>query len=182
MKKFIVAVVLAAAAMLATPAAANAAGYVPSSNVTVQGRVVAGGTVTVDFATGSFLPNENVDISVTGAGAVTLGALPTTTVTEVKKASATGALAVTVTFPQGASGTYTLTATGATSGNVGTASLTVVPADTAATVGSTSGTGTLAFTGSTVPMLLVWGAGGAAVLGGALVFVMGAVRRQRENA
>ncbi|WP_066516947.1 hypothetical protein [Curtobacterium ammoniigenes] len=182
MKKFIVAVVLAAAAMLATPAAANAAGYVPASSVSVQGSVVAGGTVTVNFAQGAFAANENVDISVTGAGAVTLGALPTTTVTEVKKASASGSVAVMVTFPQGASGTYTLTATGATSGNVGTASLTVVPADSVAAVGSSSSTGTLAFTGSTVPMLLVWGAGGAVVLGGALIFVMGAVRRQRENA
>ncbi|MBF4614156.1 sortase [Curtobacterium sp. VKM Ac-1376] len=183
MKKLIAAVVLAGAALLATPAVANAAGYTPDSNVTVSGNYVAGGTAVVNFSEGAFQDNETVNVQVTGAGAVTLGALPTTTVSETYTASEDGSLVVTVTFPQGASGTYNLTATGATSGVVGYAAFTVAPAD-ATTVVSTDGTGTdgtLAFTGSTVSALAIWVAGGAVVLGGGLLLVRGSVRRQRET-
>ncbi|PZE27893.1 MULTISPECIES: sortase [unclassified Curtobacterium] len=184
MKKTIAALVLAGAAVMAAPMAANAEGYVPASNVSVSGSVVAGGTTIINFAPGSFADSENVTISVTGAGAVTIGALPTQTVTAVRQASATGSLNAPITLPRGASGTYEVTATGVTSGNIATTALTVVPAaatGTGATVTATStGTG-LAFTGSTVPTLLVWSAGGAVVLGGALVGVTAATRRQRKN-
>ncbi|PZF59444.1 sortase [Curtobacterium sp. MCBD17_034] len=182
MKKTIAALVLAGAAVMAAPMAANAEGYVPASNVSVSGSVVAGGTTIINFAPGSFADSENVTISVTGAGAVTIGALPTQTVTAVRQASATGSLNAPITLPRGASGTYEVTATGVTSGNIATTALTVVPAaatGTGATVTATS-TG-LAFTGSTVPTLLVWSAGGAVVLGGALVGVTAATRRQRKN-
>ncbi|GAA3340629.1 hypothetical protein GCM10017714_21170 [Curtobacterium pusillum] len=183
MKKLIAAIVLAGAALLATPAAANAAGYTPDSNVSVSGSFTAGGTAVVNFSEGAFQDNETVNVQVTGAGAVTLGALPTTTVSKAYTASSDGSLAVTVTFPQGASGTYSLTATGATSGVVGYASFTVAPADaTAVSTANGSGTdGTLAFTGSTVSALALWVAGGAVVLGGGLLLVRGSVRRQRET-
>lgn len=183
MKKLIAAVVLAGAALLATPAAANAAGYTPDSNVTVSGSYTAGGTAVVDFSAGAFQDNETVNVQVTGAGAVTLGALPTTTVSKAYTAAADGSLAVKVTFPQGASGTYSLTATGATSGVVGFASFTVAPADAApAATASGAGTnGSLAFTGGTISALALWVAGGAVVLGGGLLMVRGSVRRQRET-
>lgn len=185
MKKIIAAVVLAAAAFVTVPSAANAAGYVPASNVSVSGAAVSGGTATVSFAAGSFVANETVTVSVTGAGAVTLGALPITTVSKTYTASATGAAAVSVTLPQGASGTYSLTATGVTSGNVATSALTVVPADGTAVVpaaaAGTNGNGELAFTGSTISMLAIWVAGGAVVLGGGLLLVRASVRRQRET-
>lgn len=183
MKKLIAAVVLAGAALLATPAAANAAGYTPDSNVSVSGSYTAGGTAVVNFSTGAFQDNETVNVQVTGAGAVTLGALPTTTVSKTYTAAADGSLAVKVSFPQGASGTYSLTATGATSGVVGYASFTVAPADAAAAAnGAGAGTdGTLAFTGGTISALALWVAGGAVVLGGGLLLVRGSVRRQRET-
>ncbi|WP_144710145.1 cytochrome c-type biogenesis protein CcmH [Curtobacterium pusillum] len=181
MKKLIAAVVLAGAALLATPAAANAAGYTPDSNVSVSGTYAAGGTAAVNFSDGAFQDNETVNVQVTGAGAVTLGALPTTTVSKSYTASSTGSLAVRVTFPAGASGTYSLTATGATSGVVGLASFTVAPADTAVSTGANGTDGTLAFTGSTVSALALWVAGGAIVLGGGLLVVRGSVRRQRET-
>jgi hypothetical protein len=182
MKKIIAAVVLAAAAFVAVPTAANAAGYVPASNVSVQGSPVAGGTAVVGFAAGSFVADETVTVSVTGAGAVTLGALPTTTVTGTYTASASGSANVRVTLPQGASGTYSLTATGATSGNVATAALSVVPADASGAVaGSGSNPGELAFTGGTISALALWAAGGALVLGGGLLVVRKSVRRQRET-
>ncbi|WP_144762328.1 sortase [Curtobacterium sp. 9128] len=180
MKKLIAAIVLAGAALIATPAAANAAGYVPSSNVSVSGSSVAGGTTIITFGPGSFVGNETVNISVTGAGAVTLGALPTTTVSKAYTASANGSVSPRVTLPVGASGTYTLTATGATSGNVGQAAITARPAD-AAGAAATGTNGTLAFTGSTVSALALWVGGGAIVLGGGLLVVRGSVRRQRET-
>ncbi|MBT1668701.1 MULTISPECIES: hypothetical protein [Curtobacterium] len=186
MKKLIAAVVLAGAALLATPAVANAAGYTPDSDVSVSGTAVAGGTAAVSFTPGAFQDNETVNVQVTGAGAVTLGALPTTTVSKTYTAASDGSLVVKVTFPQGASGTYNLTATGATSGVVGFAAFTVAPADAAAVpaagAGAGNGTdGTLAFTGSTVSALALWVAGGAVVLGGGLLLVRGSVRRQRES-
>jgi hypothetical protein len=116
---------------------------------------------------------------------VTLGALPTTTVSKAYTASPTGALVVKVTFPAGASGTYNLTATGATSGVVGLASFTVAPGDTAVTVGSNGNSGTpgqLAFTGGTISTLGLWAAGGAIVLGGGLLVARKSVRRQHDAA
>jgi len=181
MKKIIAAIVLAGAALIATPAAANAAGYVPTSNVTVTGSTIAGGTTIINFGPGSFVGNETVNITVTGAGAVTLGALPTTSVSKAYTASATGAVSPRVTLPAGASGTYTLTATGATSGNIGTAAITATPAAGAAAVGASGGTGSLAFTGGTISALALWVGGGAVVLGGGLLVVRGTVRRQRDG-
>ncbi|OII38154.1 hypothetical protein BIU98_14870 [Curtobacterium sp. MMLR14_010] len=181
MKKIIAAIVLAGAALIATPAAANAAGYVPTSNVTVTGSTIAGGTTIINFGPGSFVGNETVNITVTGAGAVTLGALPTTSVSKAYTASATGAVSPRVTLPAGASGTYTLTATGVTSGNIGTAAITATPAAGAAAVGASGGTGSLAFTGGTISALALWVGGGAVVLGGGLLVVRGTVRRQRDG-
>ena len=183
MKKLIAAVVLAGAALLATPAVANAAGYTPDSSVSVSGNYAAGGTAAVSFTPGAFQDNETVNVQVTGAGAVTLGALPTTTVSKSYTASSDGSLVVRVTFPAGASGTYNLTATGATSGVVGLASFTVAPADAAAAAasGSNGTNGTLAFTGGTISALALWVGGGAVLLGGGLLVVRGSVRRQRET-
>ncbi|PZF62863.1 hypothetical protein DEJ33_15270 [Curtobacterium sp. MCPF17_047] len=183
MKKLIAAVVLAGAALLATPAAANAAGYAPDSTVTVSGNYVAGGIVIVNFSDGAFQNNETVNVQITGAGvsSATLGALPVTTVAKAYTADADGSLRVRVTLPVGGSGSYNLTATGATSGVVGVASFTIAPADAAAVAGSNGTNGSLAFTGSTVSALALWVAGGAVVLGGGLLVVRGSVRRQRET-
>lgn len=182
LKKTLAAVVLAFVALVATPLAANAADpYVPNNNVTVNGEVVAGGTVTVTFGPGSFSGSENVAFQVTGYGTVTLSAFKAATVTATKQATPAGAVSENVTLPTDAQGTYTLTATGITSGAVGTATLTVVPAAVAGAPVAAVGQN-LAHTGSTLPMLLIWTAGGAVVLGLALVVVLGLVRRQRANA
>lgn len=165
-------------ALFVAPVAANAAEYVPASNVTVAGPVTPGGTDTVGFAAGSFTPGETVTFSVTGAGRASLAALAQQTVSLTKTASSTGSTSVKVTLPVGGSGTYSLTATGATSGNVATAALTVVPADSGST--ATDPSGSLAFTGSTVSMLVVWSAAGAVALGIAFMVVLALVRRQRN--
>ena len=181
-KKTLAAIVLSLVAVVAIPTAANAAGYVPSGDVSVSGSATPGGTDTVSFGAGSFTGSENVSFSVTGNGTPTLSTFRAATVTLTKQASASGAVSVNVTLPTNASGTYTLTATGLTSGNVGTASITVSPADSAVGGSSSNSGNGLADTGSTVPMLLIWGAAGAIILGFALFFVRGLVRRQRARA
>ncbi|MBD8727448.1 hypothetical protein [Frigoribacterium sp. CFBP 13707] len=177
MKKIIAAALLVVAGVFAGPAAAQA--YVPSTNVTVQGTVAAGGTINVTIVNGSFIAGENVSFAVTGEGRVTLAAIETTTL--VKTADANGAARVAVTLPTTARGSYALTATGLTSGNVATAALTVVAADGTPAAGSNNAGG-LAFTGSTVPTLVIWAAAGALMLGIALMVVVTLQRRARNNA
>ncbi|MCL9664423.1 sortase [Curtobacterium albidum] len=185
MKKLIAAALLAGAAFIAVPTAANAAGYTPDSDVSVSGDYVAGGTAVVAFTPGAFIGGETVRVQVTGAGTVTLGALPVTTTSRDYTANADGSLNVRVTFPVGGSGTYNLTATGVQSTTIGRAVFTIAPAGTAGTVGSTGNSGTpgqLAFTGGTISTLGLWAAGGAIVLGGGLLVVRKSVRRQHDAA
>jgi len=190
MKKLIAAALLAGAAFVAVPTAAHAAttGYAPESAGSVSGTLAPGGTAVASFSDNVFAANEKVRVQVTGAGAVTLGALPITTVSKDYTSTSTGSLAVRVTFPVGGSGTYNLTATGATSGITVPGYFTIAPAaagGTGTTVGSTGGTGTpgeLAFTGGTISTLGLWAAGGALALGGGLLVVRKSVRRQRDAA
>ncbi|KQN45612.1 hypothetical protein [Frigoribacterium sp. Leaf44] len=176
MKKFVATALLVVVGLFAVPTAASA--YAPSTDVTVSGRVVAGQPVAVGFASGTFTPGETVSIAVTGEGRVTLAAIETVTIT--KAATASGAASVTVTLPANARGTYSLTATGVSSGSLATSALTVVAADAgSAAVGGNDG---LAFTGSTVPTLVIWGAAGAVLLGIALMVVLTLQRRARSNA
>lgn len=181
MKKLIAAVVLAGAALLATPAVANAAEYVPSTSVTVTGSTVAGGTTILNFGPNSFAGSENVSITVSGNGTVTFGALPYTVSRHTYTAAADGSVSPRITLPVGATGTYRVVAAGDTSGRVYQTALTVTPAAGTAAAGAAAGTGSLAFTGSTVSMLALWVAGGAVVLGGGLLVVRTSVRRQRET-
>ena len=187
LKKALAVLAVAVAALVAAPSAANAA-YVVSNNITVAGDAVPGGTVTVNFAAGSFAPNEEVSASVTGNTAVTLSVVKAAVTTQfTKQASATGAVSFNVTLPADASGTYTLTAKGLTSGNIGTATITVVPASvantgntgTSASMGNAGGAA-LAETGASLPMLMVWIGAGALVLGVAIVATLGFVRKQRR--
>lgn len=172
-KKIFAGLVLAVLAFFSVPAAANAAGYVPSTSISGDNTVVSGGTTIINFAPGSFAGSENVSITITGAGSATVGAFKAETITVTKQAAADGSLSISVKLPAGATGTYSLTATGVTSGNVGTYTITVVPADSA------NGSGALPDTGSSVSMLAVWAGAGALLLGAALIAVMTVVRRQR---
>ena len=103
---------------------------------------------------------------VTGAGEATIG-----------RRSAC-AVSVAVTPPANASGSYTLTGTGLTSGSVGAVTVSVVAADSAAA----DAAGGLASTGYDAPMLAIWAAAGALLLGVALMVALTVVRRQRANA
>jgi LPXTG-motif cell wall-anchored protein len=178
-KKFIAAFALALIALFAVPTAANAAGYVPQSSITVTDSTPAPGVpTTISFAAGAFLGSENVVFTLTGENAVgaTLASFKAVVNTKsiTKVAAASGSTSLVVTLPLNAVGTYTVTATGATSGNVATAALTVTPA-----VGSSSA---LPHTGSDVSGLLFWAAGGILLLVAGLVVVLTVVRRQRAIA
>lgn len=182
-KKSFAAIALAVLAVVALPAAANAAGYVPSDSITVSGAIVPGATVTVEFEE-SFTPGESVSFTLTGenGASATLAAFKAaqSSTSLVKTADASGSVVLLVTLPTDASGTYTVTATGLTSGTVGVASLTVAAADSAVAANAT--TGGLASTGYDAPMLAIWAAAGALLLGVALMVALTVVRRQRANA
>lgn len=166
-KKSLATLALAIMAIFAVPAAATA--YGPEADGTVVGPVVAGSPVTIVFGDGAFAGAENVSFTVSGFGNVTIAAFKTGTATVVKTAAADGSVSAVVTLPADSRGSYEVTATGQTSGTIGTATLTVAAADA----------GGLPETGSGVPVLALWAAGGALALGAALIAVMTIVRRQR---
>jgi hypothetical protein len=180
-KKILATVLLAIGAVFVAPFAANAAPYVPDSNVSVSGSAVPGGTVNVNFAAGSFAPNETVHFTVSGEGTVTLAVFKAATVSHDKTANADGAVSLAVTLPSDARGTYTVTGTGATSGATATASFSVSPADTGAGSGTSASGSGLADTGSTVSVLVLWVAGGLVVLGAAFIAVRTVVRRSAST-
>lgn len=180
-KKTFATIALAVLAVFAVPAAANAAGYVPESSVVVSGTVAPGATVAVAFTEGSFTAGESVSFAVTGSGTATLSVVKAATVSLTKSATSAGAASVNVVLPADATGTYTTTATGLTSGTVGTAAISLPAADAAAGSGA-SANGGLASTGYDAPMLVIWAAAGALLLGVALMVALTVVRRQRANA
>lgn len=181
LKKTFAVIALAVLAVFAVPAAANAAGYVPSDKVNVNGSATAGAALDIIFADGSFGgrgTGEKVSFAVSGRGSAKLANFKAETMTTVKSTDAQGAVSLTVTLPADATGSYTVTGTGLTSGTVGTATLTVAAAD----AGADATGDNLADTGFDAPVLLIWSAAGALLLGAALVIVLGIVRRQRANA
>ncbi|MBZ4487618.1 LPXTG cell wall anchor domain-containing protein [Microbacterium sp. cx-55] len=162
------AVVIAAAAIIAAPAAANA--YTPVAPGGANQTVAPGGTVTVPFT--GFAPNDTVTFVLTGenAAGATLAAVKTAvnTKTIAKVSSASGAVSVAVTLPTNATGSYRLVGTGAAGG---VAEATIV----AGAAGGLPATGV-----DSASLMGVWIGGGVLLLGGLAVTVF-AVRRQRET-
>lgn len=168
-RKALATAALAAVALFAVPVAAQAeeAGY------TTQGPAVTAAPGEAVSLTFTGLP-ANTPSTATAPDAVTLAALKATTASKPTDASGSVTYQASATQP----GTYTITVTAG--GVVATATLTVVPADTA---GGGSGSGDdLASTGFDLPVLALWVGGGALVLGAALIAVMTTVRRNRGNA
>jgi hypothetical protein len=168
MKKTIFTALVALAAVITIPTAANAVGYPDQGN---PGTIVAGETFSLAF--GGFEPFEATTAS--SDDAVTLGMISTAS-SFARPAGASGSVAYSVTASK--PGTYTVTVVGA-AGSSAAASFTIVPTDAAALPGAgTPGDG-LALTGGSIPMPLVWGAGGLVVLGIALLLVLRS-RRQHQ--
>jgi hypothetical protein len=170
LKKSLAVGLLAVLAIFSVPTAASAAPY--GDDGTGAGTVVVtpGAPATLTF--GGFLAGEATVAS--APDAVTLGAIKVVS-TASRPAGANGTVSYTATATQ--PGSYTITVTSAT--NISTGVLTVAPADSG-TGSGTNADGGLPNTGFETPMLMVWGATGALILGGAMVFVMTVVRRNKK--
>lgn len=175
--KFAAGAAIAAAAVFAPISAYAVGGYVPSSDITISDSTPApGGSATISFLGSAFDPSEAVNFVLEGENAsgatlavITPAALETKSFT--KAADATGAVSVTVTLPSNATGTYKLTGTGVTSGNIGTATLTA----------TTASGDTLENTSANNVMLWGWAGAGALILVGGGIVVAASVRRQRAS-
>lgn len=158
--------IVAVGLLFAAPAAAQA--YTPSPIITVvsdAGYTVSGNTYTFS----GFSSEATVSFTLTGenaaAGALAYARLAVTTLPRTKTADSSGSVSVTVTLPEGATGTYILTA----SGSIATA--------------ASGGGSTLPSTGGDSDSLLgIWIGGGALVLAGATIAVGASVRRGRQQA
>ncbi len=187
-KKLVAVAALGLVAVLAVPVAAFAADYTSSSNTIVTGAngvelsaVGAGDSVDIDFIGASFAVGETVSATVDGFGNPSLSTVKAAPFSLTKVADGNGSTSFTMNLPADAQGSYSVVATGLTSGNTGNASVTVTPADAGAGSGSNSSDG-LASTGANVSMLLIWSVVGVLLLGAAMIAVRVAVRRQRASA
>lgn len=174
--KVLASLVVAGALSLGAPLAAQAYPAPTPTNDTadssVSGSFVPGGTVVVTFT--GFLAGEDVSVSLTGAfalDATMASATDIETQTVMRTADAEGNLVVTITLPDNAYGTYTVTATGLESGVVLTETFTIE---------GTGAGGGLAATGAG-DLTGLWVGGGALVLAGGAVVAASAVRRSRQN-
>ena len=182
-RKIVAGVLLAVLGVFAVPIAANAVGYVPSGSCGVSGSPVPGSTVTISCNAGTWADGETLSVTVSGNTAVTQAAFRTAVTSGpfTTAAAADGSSSTRLALPASASGTYTVTSTGTESQNVDVETFNIVAAAPVAQTGSNSSTGEVAATGSTVPVLIIWAAGGLVLLGAAIVVVRVVVRRQRLN-
>ena len=174
-KKIFATGLLAALALFAVPTAANAAPYGdggPGDQNGGTGVVVAGEPVS--FSLGGFQPGEPTTAS--APDAVTLGSLKVVA-TASRPAGASGSVSYTASATQ--PGSYTITVSSASNSAVFT--LVVTPADSNGGGSGSNADGSLPNTGFETPMLIVWGASGALILGLALVFVLNVVRRNKRT-
>jgi LPXTG-motif cell wall-anchored protein len=162
---------LAVLAVFSVPTAANAAPY--GDEGTGAGTVVVTPGAPASLTFGGFQAGEATVAS--APDAVTLGAIKVVS-TASRPAAADGTVVYTATATQ--PGSYTITVTSAT--NISTGVLTVAPADSGSGSGA-NGNGSLPNTGFEAPMLIVWGASGALILGAAMVFVLTVVRRNKQS-
>lgn len=180
LKRILAAAVVTAGLLLAAPAAANADVYTSGAPCSVDvSTIQAGDTATVTCIPGTWAPSEL--ITWTGSGFDGANIRMASSVTFTKHANADGSDLLHVTLPSSASGVYTITGVGATSGHVCSVSVTVLPADTtASTVSSSSGSG-LAATGSVIAEWALWVGGGLLVVGAVAVAIAAWMRKVRSS-
>lgn len=181
-KHIVAGLIVAVAALLVAPAAANAQTYIPSGGCTLSPSTVsAGGSATYIASTGTFGPSQSVDFSISGkdaahasltsGGAGGLG-------DPIFTSTADGTTSVAVKLPADASGQYQITGTDTAVGATCTCTLTVLPATSAVVdprasdpvdPSDPSTSGQLAFTGQVVYTSAGWIGGGVVLLGIALL-------------
>jgi LPXTG-motif cell wall-anchored protein len=192
MKKSLAAIALAGSITLIGAVPAMATYPAPTTSGTVSDGTVAPGE-TFTFSGSGFLAGEAISITVTltrapqaSGGAFAGGAsmavpakinLPLAPQTFATTADANGNFAFPVSISE--AGTYTLTATGLTSGNTVTASITVAGATVGTGVITSGSAAELADTGTDASLLL-WGAAGIGALGLGAAGVI--VSRRRNKA
>ena len=183
LKKILAAVAVAAALMLAAPAAANAAQYTQGSPCRFDVSVVqAGDTARLICVPGTWASSEIVDWSVTGEDGSSVKLVSFKSVTSsvhfAKTSNSDGSDVLEVTLPSDAVGLYSVVGHGRTSDHTCPASLTVIPVDDPA---SASGTSPLAATGSMVAGWVPWIGGGLLVLGLLALAIAAWARRARSS-
>ncbi|GAA1510602.1 hypothetical protein BJ978_000138 [Agromyces terreus] len=167
-RKILATVAVAAAALIAVPAAAHAepTGYVgQGTDLTLEVGEV--GTMVFSGLTPSTPSTATAD------DLVVLAVLKASTASRPTDASGTVSYDMSSNTP----GTYTITATAGES--VATGTLTVVPAEPSTPADSSSSG--IAETGYDMPVLWLWIGGGALLLGAALIVVLTTVRRSRDQ-
>jgi LPXTG-motif cell wall-anchored protein len=174
LKRPLVVIALAAVAFLAIPSPASAVTpYVPTGPcASVTGTPAPGAILTVTYNDGCFAPGEQYDVTVTGAGVITLDGVASPSAR--KTATATGAGTLQLTLPMDATGTYLANAVGVTSNRTCAVKVNVASASSTAGVVTAS----LASTGFDAPGPALLGAGGLVLLGLALFIGLG--RRHRR--
>lgn len=173
----VTALALAAAALMA-PTAANA--YTDPAAVSVTpSNATPGGVATFTTDRAAYQGDEEIVISVTGGAAksITLASVATETNDSLRSKAVNGYLKTPVRFPSNAKGVYYFTFTGAKSGVVLHASVTINQpgSSTSPAKGGLAVTGFDA--GSTAGL---WVAGGALLVAGGAVAVGAVVRRRRS--
>lgn len=170
---------LAAAALMA-PTAANA--YTDAGAIVANPATLPAGDVTTFTTPGTpFVGDEDVLISVTGinASGITLASAKVETNTSLRGKSSNGSLRVPVKMPANGKGSYDFTFTGASSGHVLHATVTLTTADSGSA--SNPSKGGLAVTGVDGGAATgLWIGGGALVLAGGAVAIGASVRRRRR--
>jgi hypothetical protein len=178
--------IVAAAAVLASPLAANAQTYVPTDSCSITpSAVVAGGTATFSAFAGTFGASQNVAFSITGhdssnailSSGSTSGAGDPTFIT-----AANGSSTVSIKLPSDAAGNYQVTGV-ASNGDLSQCTLTVLDSADPATLtdpSDPSDPGALAHTGQVVYTSIGW-VGGGIVLAGVGLLVARRFGRRRVN-
>lgn len=180
LKRFLAAVIVGAGLLLAAPAAANAADYPSGAPCSIDASTVqAGDTATVTCIPGTWAPSEL--ITWTGSGVNGANIRMASAVSFQKHANADGSDVLRVTLPSDASGPYTITGVGSTSGHVCTVTVTVIPADTTATAVNDPGSSGLADTGSIVAEWSLWLGGCLLVVGVVSVAIAAWMRKVRSS-
>ncbi|MBO1741178.1 hypothetical protein [Leifsonia sp. TF02-11] len=180
LKKILAAVAVTAALLLAAPAAANAVGYPSGAPCTFDvSSTQAGHSATLICVPGTWRDGETITWVASGSDGASI--VMASSVTFSKHANADGSDVLRVTLPADASGLYTVVGTGAASGHVCSATLTVIPADTSASAINDPGSSGLADTGSVIAQWAIWTGAGLLVIGLVSVAVAAWMRKVRSS-
>ena len=155
MYKIVAFVGIVLAGVFVAPMAASAVPYTPGAVISANPvHLHPGGTSVISAGSGYFGPSEHVAVSVSPGGTVT--GLHTNSV------SNGWTVPDTLTSTSAGAASFSLTApTGSNPGNGGGSG----------TIATTGGTGGLAFTGISLPMMLIWAIAAIIALGVALITV-----------